>query len=951
MVEKYVIKKDGRIEKWQREKVENAIRKAFEEVGSYSEDDIKTITRSTLYKITQIINDAILDPLSLPQGIKIEDDKVFVTTDFINDTIEISLMSKGYYDVAKKFILFRQKKEEERKEKMKIWGLDKWIDDVVLKFFSTNALRVLSSRYPIKDKEGKILETPSEIFMRVATGIAIAELLYDKRVYDKDGGHKVSYPENIDFKKLADEVNLVVDFDGKLYKVNEFMWERIYSRFVELANEGKMKVDWYRFVELIKNDRITKSFREYAYKFYKMMVTQTYMPNTPAIVNTGRRLYMLSACFVVPMEDDMESIMKATHDVAMIQKSGGGTGIDFSKIRPEGDEVASTSGVASGPISFLRMIDAVSDVIKQGGVRRGANMGILRYDHPDIMKFIYAKRNNDGMSVLTTFNISVGIYEDFWKHLENGTQFPLVNPRDKSIWGYLDAREFFSKLAEMAWKVADPGVIYFDEINKFNALPKWGEITATNPCGEQPLHPYESCNLLSINVAKFVKYDDNEKPYFDWDTFREVVHIAIRMLNDIIDVNKYPLPELRDAILRSMRVGLGIMGLADALYMMNIPYNSEEGFDFMRKLSQALLYYAIEESIELAKERGPFPEFKESVWADGIIPVRGFHNKETWMFDWDRLVEEIKKYGIRNSGLTTMPPTGSVSMIADTSSGIEPNFALAFKKSVTIGEFYYVNKVLEQELRKRGLLKDEILRRIAEEGSLQDIEEIPEDMKKIFVTAMDIHYVDHIIAQSVIQEWTTEAVSKTINMPNNVTVEDVKLAYILGHYLGLKGVTIYRDGSLTYQVLSTEKKEPRKLHLSEYGKRILNDILTKHKWITDYVDTSKLTDVPLSAKNEKPKLFLSLSVDSQDGSNTNYASVTTNTKPNLYDDSIIKKYIGKVVADEDIEYVDNILRSKKLLGEVFCPMCWEREHRLSPIVFEAGCKTCKVCGWSACTIS
>jgi len=926
-----VVKKSGKVEEYRREKVENAIKKAFSSAGKYSEDDIKKITRATLYRLTQIIND------KESELVKREGDTVYITTKLINDTIEITLMSHGYYEVAKNFIIYRKLKTDERNEKMKIWGLKEWVEDPVLKNFSVNAIRVLASRYPIKEGD-KILELPSDIFRRVALHSSLVEALYHRKIFSKNGKEKVWELSKESIEELENKYKIEFNIGGKNYPVNKYMIRALLQRYKELNNERKMKVDFYTLLDLLSNDKtVREKVENFANEVYELMIKQYFMPNTPAIINSGRPLGLLSACFVLPIGDSIDSIMKCAYEMAKIQQRGGGTGMDFSKLRPKGDIVKSSGGKSSGPVSFLKMLDSVSEVVKQAGVRRGANMGIMRYDHPDIDEFITAKKDNDGKSVLTTFNLSVGLYEGFWEALKKGEKYPLINPRDGSVWGYKDAREMFDKLSRMAWEKADPGVIYFDVINKYNALPHWGEITATNPCGEQPLHPYESCNLLSINIEKFVK--DGK---FDWEEFSEVVKIATRFLNDMLEMNYYPLQELRDTILKSMRIGLGIMGLANALFRLMIPYNSEEGYKFMNEVTQKLLYNAILESIKLAKERGPFPEFENSVWVKGIIPVRGFTERELWILNWDEIAEEIKREGIRNSGLTTMPPTGSVSMIADTSSGIEPIFALSFKKSTTIGDFYYVNKPLEEKLKELGLYNDEILSKITSEGTLQNIEEIPSELKRVFVTAKEIHYIDHIIAQSTIQAWVTEAVSKTINMKNEVTVDDVKLAYLIGHELGLKGVTVYRDGSLSYQVLYSNTKNI-KMEMSNYARNLLEKTINENTWIKEVVNIDNLTDVDLG--NNRKQLFFSINIDHE----KTLSRKTTSDEP-PYDD-IIADYVNRVVPPEKVEEIDRILKSKNLLGEVFCPVCWEERRELVPVVYESGCKTCKKCGWSACTVS
>jgi ribonucleoside-diphosphate reductase alpha chain len=957
----------------------------------------------------------------------------------------------------------------------------------------------------------------------------------------------------------------------------------------------------------------------------------------------------------------------------------------------------------SGPVSFMHLIDAVSDVIKQGGVRRGANMGILEVWHPDIEKFIHAKEQNVGTNVLSNFNISVGLWADFWEALKEGKKYPLVNPRTGEKVKEIDPRSLFEELAYMAWAKADPGVVFFDIINKRNVLePAKGEkIRATNPCvvgdtrvltpegylkieelfriakerneekvvavegiaeegeefaypitillpneeekeviyetahgkqlavadpietkayvwkvgrkkvarvktkegyeitatldhkimtkdgwkaveelkegdlialprfeieddfgsesigedlafalgwfigdgyintndkrvwfyfnaekeeemahkiseilkkhfnskaephkygseiklgvrgeayrffekivktnekrvpeivyrlkpneiraflrglftadgyvdndsairltsrdrellrdvqdllllfgilskiyerpykgtfeyttkdgekkiyeaqgyyelvianysrklfaekigfegekqekirlnktkidepyarvdsveiigeeivydltvpeihsyvsngfmshncGEEPLYDYESCNLASINLAKFVKYDEEEKPYFDWDEYAQVIMKVAKYLDNAIDVNKFPLPEIDHNTKLTRRIGVGMMGLADALFKLGIPYNSKEGYDFMRKATEYLTFYAYKYSIEAAKKRGTFPLYEKTRYPEGELPVEGYYHREIWNLPWDELVEEIKKYGVRNAMVTTCPPTGSVSMIADTSSGIEPIFALVYKKSVTVGEFYYVDPVFEAELKKRGLYNDEILQKISDNyGSVQGLEEIPEDMQRVFVTAMDIHWLDHLLAQASIQLWLTDSASKTINMPNDATVEDVKAAYLLAHALGCKGVTVYRDGSLSVQVYSVEGEKKKRVPAkpSEYAKKILREIVESESWLKKFINVEAIID----GTNGKEAPAFSLSI------------------------SRAQKPVAETIKERNV---------KDLLGVAYCPVCYEKDGELVELKMESGCATCPKCGWSKCVIS
>ncbi|ALV63020.1 Ribonucleotide reductase of class II (coenzyme B12-dependent), intein-containing [Thermococcus sp. 2319x1] len=1275
-----VMKRDGRIVPFDESRIRWAIQRAMWEVGVRDENLLDKIVKDVVDRINELYEGQI------PH---IEN---------IQDIVELELMRNGLFEVAKAYIIYRKKKAEIREEKRKILNKEKL--DEIDKRFSINALRVLASRYLMKNEEGKIIESPKQLFERVATLAAIPELLYDERVFSKEGGYTQ------DLKRVEHYLQNFGSFDNVYsigrFKLNKYHFERMINLYKELAEKGKMKVSIDEFLNMLERGDFDR-YEEVIEDFFNLMVNQVFMPNTPALINSGRPLGMLSACFVVPIEDDMESIMKAAHDVAIIQKMGGGTGLNFSKLRPEGDLVGTTTGAASGPVSFMHLIDAVSDVIKQGGVRRGANMGILEVWHPDIEKFIHAKEQNVGTNVLSNFNISVGLWGDFWEALKEGKKYPLVNPRTGKKVKEIDPKSLFEELAYMAWAKADPGVVFFDIINRRNVLePAKGEkIRATNPCvvgdtrvltpegylkieelfriakerneekvvavegiaeegeefaypitillpneeekeviyetvhgkqpaiadpvevkayvwkvgrkrvarvktkegyeitatldhkimtkdgwkavedlkegdlialprfevgddfgsesigedlaftlgwligdgcintndkrvwfyfnaekeeeiaqkiseilkkhfnskaephrygseiklgvrgeayrffekivktnekrvpeivyrlrpneiraflrglftaggyvdndsairltsgdrkllrdvqdllllfgiiskiherpykdtfeyttkdgekkiyeaqgyyelvianysrklfaekigfegekqekirlnkteidepharvesveiigeeivydltvpeihsyvsngfmshncGEEPLYDYESCNLASINLAKFVKYNDEGKPYFDWDEYAQVIMKVARYLDNAIDVNRFPLPEIDHNTKLTRRIGVGMMGLADALFKLGIAYNSKEGYDFMRKVTEYLTFYAYKYSIEAAKKRGTFPLYEKTRYPEGELPIEGYYHREIWNLPWDELVEEIKKYGVRNAMVTTCPPTGSVSMIADTSSGIEPIFALVYKKSVTVGEFYYVDPVFEAELKKRGLYNDEILQKISDNyGSVQGLEEIPEDMQRVFVTAMDIHWLDHLLAQASIQLWLTDSASKTINMPNDATVEDVKAAYLLAHALGCKGVTVYRDGSLSVQVYSVEGEKKKRVPAkpSEYAKKILREIVESESWLKRFINVEAIID----GTNGKGSPTFSLSIPK---------------------------------AQRPAEETAKERNVKDLLGVAYCPVCYEKDGELVELRMESGCATCPKCGWSKCVIS
>ncbi len=671
----------SRSERLLRNRIARAVFSAADSIGISDRELVEQLTEQVIQRLEQTYQSFPGMERAIPES--------RLRPAEIQATVKQILAEKGEDRVAVK-----PPKRKERRDKIAAKESRKGT------LFSENAMKVLEKRYLKKDNEGQVVETPEEMFRRVAKNIASAEFLYDTKA---------------DVKAREEE-------------------------------------------------------------FYRVMASLDFLPNSPTLMNAGRELQQLSACFVLPIEDSMESIFNAVKYTALIHKSGGGTGFSFSRLRPEGDMVGSTGGVASGPVSFMRAFDTATDVIKQGGMRRGANMAILNVDHPDILKFITAKEKGDNF---TNFNLSVAVTDEFMKAVEEGADYDLINPRNGAVHGRLNAREVFDRIVNLAWRTGDPGLVFLDRINRDNPTKKLGAIESTNPCGEQPLLPYESCNLGSINLSRMVvdgKIDD--------DKLAETVKIAVRFLDNVIDKNNFPLPEIEEMTKKTRKIGLGIMGFADMLIKLGIPYDSEEALGVATDIMRFINEKATDASVALAEERGVFPAFKGSVYDAPGEPR------------------------VRNATRTTIAPTGTLSIIAGCSSGIEPLFALSYVRNILDGDgLVEVNQLFEEVAKREGFYSEELMRELASHGSLRGMDGIPQWVGSLFVTAHDITPEWHVRMQAAFQRSTHNAVSKTVNFPYSATIEDVARAYMLAYKEDCKGITIYRDRSKDKQVLSVAGEE------------------------------------------------------------------------------------------------------------------------------------------------
>jgi len=692
-----------------------------------------------------------------------------------------------------------------------------------------------------------------------------------------------------------------------------------------------------------KYEKSPFSAQDLAIQFYNLFSELKFLPNSPTLMNAGTDLGQLAACFVLPVGDSIDEIFDAVKFSALIHKSGGGTGFSFSRLRPKNSRVGSTGGIASGPISFLKIFNTATEQIKQGGTRRGANMGILRVDHPDILEFIRAKQIEGEFN---NFNLSVALTEDFMKAVENGRNYDLVNPRTNKVVESKPAKEVFELLVDMAWGSGDPGIIFLDRINRDNPTPAQGEIESTNPCGEQPLLPYEACNLGSINLSRFfLAKAEAPADCIDWEELKRVIHLCVRFLDNVIDASKYPLDRITDKVLENRKIGLGVMGWADLLFQIGLPYNSKEALKLAERLMEFIQAESKSASKTLAMERGPFPAYKDSK------PGR----------------RNLGPY--RNATTTTIAPTGTLSIIAACSSGIEPVFALSFYRNVLDGErLVEVNPVFEQALKDSKSYSLSLMEEVASKGGIQHLPHLSQELRSVFVTAMDFKPVWHVKMQAAFQKYTDNAVSKTVNLPNSATRDDIREIYQLAYELGLKGVTVYRDGCKSVQVLCSGKGQDIDDEKPAAGARRVRDRPDVVFGFTQKVNTglgvlyltiNEFDGQPfelfatigksgrsITAKAEAIGRLVSLALRS----GVQVKDIVQQLKGIGGEHPVFQKKGLLLSIPDAISWVlenrylggESAAKGEKDLQNPNCPECF------SPLVFQEGCFVCKNCGFTKC---
>src|SRR3982750_602346 len=860
-------------------------------------------------KIANAIYKAMLDTkqgnkqLAFELAYKVKPSSNIIDIEEIQDQVEKVLMSQAP-DVAKAYILYRDTKAKNRKTLADALDIPvNELDDYSRKNLNKNSAGVFAGRYLLRDVQtGKIIETVPQLFDRVAKHIALVDVMYSSHIYDKTSRY---HQKDIEIDVIRKLYKYYTKEDKNL-RLNEHNLEHLYHRFNELKEHIAMSFEEFFFCmftnidsEVVKDDIaayklnidelvdaqefLLTEFEKRVSVYKKLMSSFHFLPNTPTLMNAGTKNGQLCACFTLAIKDDLRSIMETVTETAMIFQGAGGVGINFSKLRPLGDSVDNVPNASTGPISFQSIINHITDIIKQGGKRKGANMGILEIWHPDIETWINMKTIP---KVMENYNISVGITNNFWEKFDSMADYELKNPRNGKTVKTMPSSQLLAMIADAAWKCAEPGVIYLDNINKFNPLlPFLGPIRITNPCAEQAMYPNNSCTLGSINLEKYV----DEEGKFDYDDFRSDVYTATQFLDNVLDINNYPNEDIAAQSLKIRRIGLGIMGLAHALYKMNIPYNSDDGFMFTSKICELLTLHSMEMSVFLAKQRGAhgyWEALKQGIKEEdnlSLLDISFDAFTETRLssllstVNYHPIIQDLRDHGIRHTWTTTIAPTGTISMAADTTNGIEPVYGLVFVKQTSIGKFYYTDREFERVLKEEGLYSDELLDKVAaNHGSCKGL--VPEHIAEVFVTAVDIHWIDHLFALAVAQRAIANSILKNVNLPKYVTPEDIKLAYLLARHLGIKGLALYRDGSRESQVLDTttltkekenEYKNPFDGHLTTIGEKAVEKSakietvpsLTAMQYINHYIipefkneHFKKIWESNLVVYNEKPSV-------------------------------------------------------------------------------------------------
>jgi len=869
---------------------------------------IKAMGNSENFSITKLENAITLSGTDKELGEKLKetvlkriDGKTTTSTTFINDIIESYLIKEKKYDILDRYVSNRLEKNKVYADKVNLLGTrlvtSPDFNKNELSDFSVNQIQIAANRYLLKDMQtGEITESMTAWFERVASAVVLGSVVYDESVYDKEGKqevHNLRYDEK-ELSKLG--YNSFGDIKIML----------LFRLWTKLNLEKKMRFGFKEFSFkiwdlLYPDSSMPDTYLKLSRKYFQYMYQGIFEPNTPTLMNAGTVSGKCSACFTMTVDDDMHSIMGVNSDSAYIFQGGGGLGVNISKVRPKGANIGTTYGAATGPIELvLEVINFITDKVKSGGKRRGANMGLMEYWHPQIEEFITMKKKP---GYLENFNVSVMFDDKFWEHYRSGTDYDLTH--GGKVYGKMSARHLIEQIAVSAWSSAEPGVAFKDNANRANPLRSIrGDINICNPCAEQFMYSGESCTLGSINLAKFVREDGT----FDWDQYVNVIHETTRFLNDVLEINVYPTPYITEESNKSKRIGLGIMGLADLLFLLKIPYNSQEGFCMMEELAKTLYIESIKTSIDLAEERGACEWYNQMLKGDRVHSDAIHRTYASIQEIGDALgteyMEKLIQHGIRNMWTTTIAPTGTISMIADCSSGLEPIFSLVFSKLTTAGKYYYTSELFKQALIQEGIYSQELIEKVERNyGSCQGIPEIPQWMQKVFVTAIDLHWMDHVVAQSVWQNWIDNSISKTINMPYNITVNDVKNAYILAHDLGLKGIALFRDGSRNEQVL----------HVGSNVQSNKNEHNVQK-------DTPGTVSAPTKNQVEKKGILPS-----------SYA--ITYVKERIKDEQLIAEVMASGTEFTERE-------------KTKCLICNQ-----TSVIKESGCETCTTegCGWSVCS--